>query len=233
MAARRGLDHGGHAQQVGEGRQPGQARLSRATPSAPPETSGPDAEDPVRHRQARRARAPGDARAHGARLPLRGGGPPHHGRRADDDLLDRPAPDGRRGRRAHRHPGPVRGRRAGDRGPLGRAGPRRARPICATCPSTSGRRPRSEEYGAHDIRIFAEINNVPYLPREEVVRAAEYYRQERRRRRSTSAARSTGSSTTSPTSSGSSRREGFTPQHRHPRPASRSSPPTGPASTTC
>jgi dihydropteroate synthase-like protein len=34
-----------------------------------------------------------------------------------------------------------------------------------------------EEYGAHDIRIFAEINNVPHLPREEVVRAAEYYRQ--------------------------------------------------------
>jgi dihydropteroate synthase-like protein len=34
-----------------------------------------------------------------------------------------------------------------------------------------------EEYGAHDIRIFAEINNVPYLAREEVVRAAEHYRQ--------------------------------------------------------
>jgi dihydropteroate synthase-like protein len=33
-----------------------------------------------------------------------------------------------------------------------------------------------EEYGAYDIRIFAEINNVPYLPREEVVRQAEAYR---------------------------------------------------------
>ena len=33
-----------------------------------------------------------------------------------------------------------------------------------------------EEYGAYDIRIFAEINNVPYLGREEVVRQAEAYR---------------------------------------------------------
>ncbi len=33
-----------------------------------------------------------------------------------------------------------------------------------------------EEYGAYDIRIFAEINNVPYLPREAVVRQAEAYR---------------------------------------------------------
>jgi dihydropteroate synthase-like protein len=32
-----------------------------------------------------------------------------------------------------------------------------------------------QEYGAYDIRIFAEINNVPYLPREEVVRQAEYF----------------------------------------------------------
>jgi dihydropteroate synthase-like protein len=33
-----------------------------------------------------------------------------------------------------------------------------------------------EEYGAFDIRIFAEINNVPYLPREEVMRLARYFR---------------------------------------------------------
>ena len=32
------------------------------------------------------------------------------------------------------------------------------------------------DYGAHDIRIFAEINNVPSLAREEIVRMAEYYR---------------------------------------------------------
>jgi dihydropteroate synthase len=31
------------------------------------------------------------------------------------------------------------------------------------------------EYGAHDIRIFAEINNVPYLAREEVLRQAEHF----------------------------------------------------------
>jgi dihydropteroate synthase len=34
-----------------------------------------------------------------------------------------------------------------------------------------------EEYGGHDIRIFAEINNVPHLGREEVFRQAEYFRQ--------------------------------------------------------
>jgi dihydropteroate synthase-like protein len=33
-----------------------------------------------------------------------------------------------------------------------------------------------EEYGGYDIRIFAEINNVPYLSRDEVFRLAEYYR---------------------------------------------------------
>jgi dihydropteroate synthase-like protein len=43
-------------------------------------------------------------------------------------------------------------------------------------PEHFGQAALREEYGAHDIRIFAEINNVPYLSREEVVRAAEYYR---------------------------------------------------------
>ncbi len=32
------------------------------------------------------------------------------------------------------------------------------------------------EYGGYDIRIFAEINSVPYLGREEVLRQAEYFR---------------------------------------------------------
>jgi dihydropteroate synthase-like protein len=44
-------------------------------------------------------------------------------------------------------------------------------------PEHFGQAALREEYGAHDIRIFAEINNVPYLSREDVVRAAEYYRQ--------------------------------------------------------
>jgi dihydropteroate synthase-like protein len=44
-------------------------------------------------------------------------------------------------------------------------------------PEHFGQKALREEYGAHDIRIFAEINNVPYLAREEVVRLAEYYRQ--------------------------------------------------------
>lgn len=44
-------------------------------------------------------------------------------------------------------------------------------------PEHFGQAALREEYGAHDIKIFAEINNVPYLPREEVVRAAEYYRE--------------------------------------------------------
>jgi dihydropteroate synthase len=32
-----------------------------------------------------------------------------------------------------------------------------------------------QDYGAYDIRIFAEINSVPYLTREEVLRRAEYF----------------------------------------------------------
>jgi len=43
-------------------------------------------------------------------------------------------------------------------------------------PEHFGQKALREEYGGHDIRIFAEINNVPYLPREEIVRLAEYYR---------------------------------------------------------
>src|SRR4029453_13656836 len=33
-----------------------------------------------------------------------------------------------------------------------------------------------QDYGAYDIRVFAEINSVPYLTREEVLRRAEYFR---------------------------------------------------------
>jgi dihydropteroate synthase-like protein len=32
-----------------------------------------------------------------------------------------------------------------------------------------------QEYGAYDIRIFAEINNVPYLPRQEVLNQARHF----------------------------------------------------------
>src|SRR5262249_1767555 len=48
------------------------------------------AQDPVRARQARRAGAARHTRAHGAGLSVRGRRPPHHGRRPDDDLVDRP-----------------------------------------------------------------------------------------------------------------------------------------------
>jgi dihydropteroate synthase-like protein len=34
-----------------------------------------------------------------------------------------------------------------------------------------------QEYGAYDIQIFAEINNVPYMPREEILRWAGYFRE--------------------------------------------------------
>jgi len=43
-------------------------------------------------------------------------------------------------------------------------------------PEYFGQAALREEYGGYDIRIFAEINNVPYLDREEVVRLADYYR---------------------------------------------------------
>jgi dihydropteroate synthase len=45
-------------------------------------------------------------------------------------------------------------------------------------PEFFGQAVRGESYGAHDIRIFAEINNVPYREREEVFRLAEALRAE-------------------------------------------------------
>jgi dihydropteroate synthase-like protein len=43
-------------------------------------------------------------------------------------------------------------------------------------PEYFGQAALREDYGGYDIRIFAEINNVPYLDRAEVVRLADYYR---------------------------------------------------------
>ena len=42
-----------------------------------------------------------------------------------------------------------------------------------SCPSTGRGAP--PDYGAHDVRILAEINNVPYLSREQIIRQAEYF----------------------------------------------------------
>jgi dihydropteroate synthase-like protein len=42
-------------------------------------------------------------------------------------------------------------------------------------PEYFGRAALRQEYGGYDIRIFAEINNVPYLTREEILRQAEYF----------------------------------------------------------
>ncbi len=42
-------------------------------------------------------------------------------------------------------------------------------------PEYFGQAALRREYGAYDIRIFAEINNVPYLSREEVLRLATYF----------------------------------------------------------
>jgi len=42
-------------------------------------------------------------------------------------------------------------------------------------PEHFGRAALRQDYGAHDIRIFAEINNIPYLSREEVLRQATYF----------------------------------------------------------
>jgi len=44
-------------------------------------------------------------------------------------------------------------------------------------PEYFGQAALREEYGAYDIRIFAEINNVPYMPREEILRRARYFRE--------------------------------------------------------
>jgi dihydropteroate synthase-like protein len=42
-------------------------------------------------------------------------------------------------------------------------------------PEYFGQAALKQDYGGYDIRIFAEINNVPYLTREEVLRQAEYF----------------------------------------------------------
>src|SRR5829696_10041619 len=43
-------------------------------------------------------------------------------------------------------------------------------------PAFFGQADARSRYGARDIRIFAEINNVPHLDREEIIQAAGYYR---------------------------------------------------------
>ena len=43
-------------------------------------------------------------------------------------------------------------------------------------PAHFGQADARSRYGARDIRVFAEINNVPQLDREQIVEAAGYYR---------------------------------------------------------
>jgi dihydropteroate synthase-like protein len=43
-------------------------------------------------------------------------------------------------------------------------------------PAHFGQADARSRYGARDVRVFAEINNVPHLDRERIVRAADYYR---------------------------------------------------------
>src|SRR3954468_13889295 len=43
-------------------------------------------------------------------------------------------------------------------------------------PAFFGQADARSRYGARDIRVFAEINNVPHIDRERIVLAAEYYR---------------------------------------------------------
>src|SRR4029077_15964809 len=45
-------------------------------------------------------------------------------------------------------------------------------------PAFFGQADARSRYGARDVRVFAEINNVPHLDREEIFEAAEYYRDE-------------------------------------------------------
>src|SRR5262245_45395693 len=45
-------------------------------------------------------------------------------------------------------------------------------------PAYFGQADAREGYGARDIRVFAEINNVPRLSREEILTAAQRYREE-------------------------------------------------------
>src|SRR3954453_12015611 len=43
-------------------------------------------------------------------------------------------------------------------------------------PAFFGQADARSRYGARDIRIFAEINNVPHLDRERIAKAPNYYR---------------------------------------------------------
>ena len=44
-------------------------------------------------------------------------------------------------------------------------------------PAFFGQADARSRYGARDVRVFAEINNVPHLDRERIVQAASYYRE--------------------------------------------------------
>src|SRR5262245_12363045 len=44
-------------------------------------------------------------------------------------------------------------------------------------PAFFGQADARARYGARDVRVFAEINNVPHLDREQILAAASYYRE--------------------------------------------------------
>ena len=115
-------------------------------------------------------------RAREAAVRLRRRGHEDHGRRADDHGLDRPPARGPARRHADHDPGLLPGRRRrcsreqfdvpAEKGPAD----------LKRLPAFFGQADARSRYGARDIRVFAEINNVPHLDRERIVAAASYYR---------------------------------------------------------
>ena len=130
----------------------------------------------VRHRQARRAGAATRARRDGAAVRVRRHRAADHGRRADDDAVDRALPRGAGGTDLVCIPGLC----EGDPRARSRDAARRARrertERSARDPEYFGRAAAARNYGAWDIEILAEINNAPRLTRDEIRAAAEYFR---------------------------------------------------------
>src|SRR5256885_658324 len=95
----------------------------------------------VRHGEARRARAAPDHRRDGSGVRVGGGGHEDHGRRPDDDPMDRPVSRGPGRYRPGAHPRAVRRRRHGDRAAGGRPSRKRAEGPAADPGILRARRP--------------------------------------------------------------------------------------------
>ena len=86
------------------------------------------------------------------------------------------SPRGPGGGHADHDPRDVRGRRRRPDRAVRGSRPRRAPPTSRRCRRWFGQADARASYGERDIRVFAEINHVPRLDRDQILALAEYYR---------------------------------------------------------